>query len=699
MRPIFLLLMLCCVALQAMERPNVIIMMTDDMGWGDVSYYGNHLLSTPHLDAMAAEGLRCDRFYAGAPVCSPTRACMLTGRNHHRMNIPKAGAGRMLNQELTIHELARIQGYQTGHFGKWHIGTLTREFVDGRRGKPGNHTAYSPPWWHGIDTMFASEDNMPTFWMPGEWSYETLGWRYWLGYRDYLPDNNQELQGDDSKVMMNRVFQFIDANLAENKGPFLATIWFHTPHTPVITPGGRHPALEDMDNEVGRLRQYLRDKGISDDCLLVFCSDNGPRRQEIATTGDIDGPGGQDPVKLRGFKGSIYEGGIRVPGIIEWPGRISQGICQTPIHVSDLLPSLAALWETALPLSVIDGENVLPVLFEGATERSKDLHFMYKEMKAVIAAQEMGRYKAVEIQKQWALYDLQNDPEESINLAGSSPEADARLADLIANFAAWEQGVNLSMQGLDYPDYLISATATIEGENLGVAIVNAKQTRRRIDDGVPADLSPHMLENDDLAHVIVEGQYITLRDALSLDSSGEPGYHHVNDLQVSSLPAGRVVHSYLLHIDPVAKSFDNSVITLRFTDKIVGLIAGAEQLVASDRVCAFRDPKFGNEISNRGATEAEDQGWEIHPDGLTISLNLSTSAQDCDQVRIITHTSLSPEISLGQRSIEVQNIDNSDWEIDPLQGQRSVNETTTRFEGLDKDESYLLSPAPLSNDG
>jgi len=145
------------------EPPNVVLLMTDDQGWGDVKYNGHESLQTPNLDAMAASSLRFERFYAAAPVCSPTRGSCMTGRHPFRYGVFGANAGHMRAEEVTIAEALRASGFTTGHFGKWHLGTLTKKGRDSNRGGARNLQHYAPPWDHGFDVCFSTEAKVPTF--------------------------------------------------------------------------------------------------------------------------------------------------------------------------------------------------------------------------------------------------------------------------------------------------------------------------------------------------------------------------------------------------------------------------------------------------------------------------------------------------------------------------------------------------------
>ncbi|MCA9271088.1 MAG: sulfatase-like hydrolase/transferase, partial [Planctomycetales bacterium] len=219
--------------------------MADDLGWGDVGFNGNQVIQTPSLDKLSHEGLRLTRFYSAAPVCSPTRGSCLTGRHPYRYGIFFANVGHMRQQELTLAELLREHGYATGHFGKWHLGTLTTEIADANRGGPKNKEHFSPPWENGFDTCFSTESKVPT-WDPmrkpargaGSAGWDALdddapslpyGTRYWTNGKE-VTDN---LRGDDSRVVMDRALPFMQQAARAGK-PFFAVIWFHAPHLPVV---------------------------------------------------------------------------------------------------------------------------------------------------------------------------------------------------------------------------------------------------------------------------------------------------------------------------------------------------------------------------------------------------------------------------------------------------------------------------------
>ena len=227
--------------------------MCDDLGWGDVGFNGNQTIKTPHLDAMSRSGMRFTRFYAAAPVCSPTRGSCITGRHPFRYGVFFANTGHMLPRELTLAELLRGKGYATGHFGKWHLGTLTKTEKDANRGGPKGAEHYSPPQDNGFDICFSTESKVPT-WDPmikppaarGTWwdpvtdpaEERNYGTGYWDQQGQRVTEN---LRGDDSRVIMDRAIPFIRQAVDDGK-PFFTIVWFHAPHLPVVA-GPKYSAM------------------------------------------------------------------------------------------------------------------------------------------------------------------------------------------------------------------------------------------------------------------------------------------------------------------------------------------------------------------------------------------------------------------------------------------------------------------------
>ena len=432
-------------------RPNIILCMTDDQGWGDTGYNGHPVLKTPSLDAMAGEGIRFDRFYAGAPVCSPTRGSAITGRHPYRYGIFFANTGHMRKEEITLAEALKTAGYTTGHFGKWHLGTLTTKIKDSNRGAPGKTQDYSPPWQNGFGECFSTEAKVPTYdpmKKPG--SDEPYGTYYWKtdGTRE-----TENLEGDDSRIIMDRAIPFIE-NASRSKKPFLAVIWFHTPHLPVLA-GDEHRklykdqpeseqhyygAITAMDEQVGRLRKELKTLGIADDTLLWFCSDNGPEGK----SGKAPGSAGH----LRGRKRSLFEGGVRVPGLLVWPAKVKKPrTVDMPCSTLDYFPTVMDVVgiKTLSQPEPIDGVNLLPLIEGGMKQRPMPIGFESAGQVALID----NRYKIYSANKgkTFSLFDVIEDPAETTDLAAARPEI---LNTMKQTLLKWRASCKDSLDGKDY---------------------------------------------------------------------------------------------------------------------------------------------------------------------------------------------------------------------------------------------------------
>ena len=348
----------------------------------------------------------------------------------------------MSHAERTLAELASDAGYATGFFGKWHLGTLTTDRLDSNRGGREAHLAhYTMPAEHGFHTWFATEAKVPT-WDPmvHPESGEAYGTSYWSGDLDPVANN---LEGDDSRVIVDRVEPFL-RGAVERERPFLAVVWFHTPHLPVV--GGpeyleRYADVQDpeerayyaclsaLDDQVGRLRSLLRELQVADDTLIWFGSDNGPEGRAGQAPGETGG--------LRGRKRDLWEGGVRVPGIVEWPARIAPGSTSDAACVtSDLLPTLAPLMGSPTPAG-LDGVDLAHLLAGQPFQRPGGIGFWAGGRRAWTEQ----RYKLIAPGKDraWELYDLSRDPSESRNLAADQPE---RVSELAARFEAWRASID-----------------------------------------------------------------------------------------------------------------------------------------------------------------------------------------------------------------------------------------------------------------
>lgn len=453
--------------------PGVILLLADDLGWGDVGFNGSKVVKTPALDAMARNGLRLERFYAAAPVCSPTRGSALTGRHPFRYGIFSANVGHLPERERTLAEILKEAGYATGFFGKWHLGTFTTRRKDSNRGRPGQTEHFTTPSDHGFDVTFATEAKVPTYdpmHRPGEFEKgESLryGWKalarspdggipgdarpygthYWRGKEELVPVDSPLLRGDDSRVIVDQALPFIEKAVTDGK-PFLAVIWFHTPHLPVVA-SARHRELfrhlsppeqlyfgsiAAMDEQVGRLRERLRELGVERDTLVWFSSDNGPERGT---------PGSAGPLRAR--KRSLFEGGIRVPTVLEWPARIvGPRSSSVPGVSSDILPTILEMLGLEKPRLPLDGVSLLPVLRDDAKERPSPIFFQTRSQLALSG----NRYKLVveRGENRSRLFDLREDPAEAHDLAAEMPE---RVEALRKQLDEWVQSCEASLRELE----------------------------------------------------------------------------------------------------------------------------------------------------------------------------------------------------------------------------------------------------------
>ncbi|MFI3306214.1 MAG: sulfatase-like hydrolase/transferase [Rikenellaceae bacterium] len=422
-------LSLCCTAATAAKRPNIILIMADDLGWGDVGFNGNEIIKSPNLDLMASEGVKFNRFYSASAVSSPTRASVLTGRSPIRTGVFSANRGLLREEEITLPELLLEQGYTTGHFGKWHLGTLTHTQKDGRRGRDGETKYYNPPILHGYTAALVTEVSVPTYdplVMPIDgdngdgWdeikegqATKPSGSSYWDIEGSKVTEN---MSGDDSRIIMDRVLPFIDKS-QEQKSPFLAVVWFHAPHMPVVAgekyanmyseyePRFRNYAgcITAMDEQIGRLRKYLIDNDLYDNTIICFCSDNGPENAPENMGGVTGG--------YRGRKRSLYEGGVRVPAFIIWRDVIKRPfITDYPAYTCDYLPTLAAAAgvDNSKCRYKLDGINIKSMLAGKESERPVPI---------ITGALRQGsysdnQYKLYKTAKVVECYDIVADPYE-----------------------------------------------------------------------------------------------------------------------------------------------------------------------------------------------------------------------------------------------------------------------------------------------
>ena len=421
-----------CSKKENLNKPNIILIMTDDQGWGQTGYYNHPVLKTPNLDEMARNSIRFDRFYAGAPVCSPTRASVLTGRVNDRTGVFDHGYA-LRTQEKTIAQALKKVGYSTGHFGKWHL--------NGLRGP-------------GAPIL---KDDLHN---PGKFGFD-----YWLSTTNFFDINplmskNGEfvdLKGTSSKIIFDEALRFIKKN-KETKSPFFVVIWDGSPHDPWLANDNDKKSFQNLDqksqnhygelvafdNNLGVFRKKLREMNVSNNTILWFCSDNGGLKNIYPET-----VGG-----LKGFKGSIWEGGIRVPAIIEWPLMIKKKQTTVyPASTMDIFPTIAdiAQIDKVDMIQPIDGISLLPIINSNFEKREIKIPFRFKDKGALID----NNFKLIAtslINEEFELYDLENDPKESNNLANTKPEL---FKNMKSEYLEWSLTVDSSILGKDYPENIL----------------------------------------------------------------------------------------------------------------------------------------------------------------------------------------------------------------------------------------------------
>lgn len=479
-----------CIPVLAADSPNIILCMGDDHGWDETAYNGNPHLKTPVLDEMAAIGLRMDRFYSAHPSCSPTRGSVITGRHPNRYGTFTPGCS-IRPEEISVAQILKEAGYVCGHFGKWHLGPVKAE-------SPTNPGAMGFDQWVSHDNFFEMNP--------------------------YLSRNGgppELFEGESSEIVIDETIRFI-GEAKQNGRPFFAVVWFGSPHEPYSgleedlalyddLPASyaersvkltsmetgrpttrplrdvlreRYAEITAMDRSIGHLRDYLDEEGLRNNTLLWYCGDNGTP------------PSGAVTVPFRGLKGTIYEGGVRVPGIIEWPARITKPrTTDVNTVTSDILPTLCDIVGQPLPDRPLDGISLKPMLDGKMTERPTPICFwsfktrggsqepyidpelqkgttpLVKQMgglftrnfrndrhPTITEADYLGprtilgnRYKLVidgqRGSEQRELFDIRQDPAEEKNIIEDEPNV---AKELEQRLRTWQESVLQSLTGGDY---------------------------------------------------------------------------------------------------------------------------------------------------------------------------------------------------------------------------------------------------------
>ncbi len=410
------------------RTPNIIFILADDLGYGDVGCYGQKEIQTPNLDRMAAEGTRFTQVYAGCTVCAPSRCALMTGYHtgHARVRGNRRNEEILRAEDFTLSELFKKAGYTTAMFGKWGIGGL---------GYPGYPTKKGWDHWYGFFSQMHAHTYYPEHLLDGE--HEELVRGNWGAVKKgYAPD-----------LFLERALSFLDKT---RDNPFLMYYASTIPHAnnelgrdtgdgieiPDDAPysGKPWPKLERkfaatitrLDRDIGRILDKLKALGIDDNTLVLFSSDNGPHKE-----------GGHDPNffhssgPLRGTKRDLTDGGIRVPFLARWPGKVPAGRVSDHVFAFwDMMPTLAEAIGATAPAG-IDGISMYPVLM-GKPGRSHEYLYWEFHEGGFSQAVRVGDWKLIKSKGKTMLFDLKNDINEAKDLAAEKPDVVARLAKIMA---------------------------------------------------------------------------------------------------------------------------------------------------------------------------------------------------------------------------------------------------------------------------
>lgn len=414
-------LALFCSVASAGDRPNIVLILADDLGYGDVGFNGCPDIPTPNIDSLAADGVRFSNGYSSHPFCSPMRAGLLTGRYQHRFGYVNNVAFDPHNQlmglptsERTIASRLQAAGYRTGMVGKWHLGAaspfhpLNRgfDFFYGFLG--GGHDYFI------VDTTVQLAEN----------------------YKAALDDNGKPTGFDGylTDVLTDQAIRFIEDS---GQRPYFLYVAYNAPHGPLQAPEQKIAEFSSiqnkkrrtyaamvsaMDDQIGRLLRTLDDRGQRDDTLVVFLSDNGgPERANASDNGP-----------LRGQKGDVYEGGVHVPFVMRMPGRLPTGaIFSDPVLSIDVSQTALAL--AGAEEGDLDGVNLLPFVL-GERETAPHEAIFWRTAKGGKQGVRRGKDKLVVLEGESSLFDLDADLEESIDVAGSNPQV---VAEVLQLFERW----------------------------------------------------------------------------------------------------------------------------------------------------------------------------------------------------------------------------------------------------------------------
>ena len=405
------------------SKPNIVVFLADDMGWGDSATYGHPLIKTPNLDKLASQGVKFTQCYSACGVCSPSRSAILTGRTPYRNGVYRHLSGNheahLRTSEITYPKLLKSIGYETCHVGKWHL-TSKPQF---------NTPEYPQPGDHGYDYWMATHNN-------AEPSHKNP--------RNFVRNGEPvgELKGYSAPLVAAEAARWL-SELRDKSKPFAMSVWIHEPHSPIAT----DPQFSDLykghenskymgnitqlDHALGLVMEALDKEGVRENTLLIFTSDNGPVAKFGGTTGG-----------LRGGKRSDHEGGIRVPGIARWPRRIKAGrVSDVPVVGTDIFATILDITGIPLPADrTIDGVSMVPAFSGEPVERKVPLFWRtHVSPPADRVALRIEGWKLVgdETLTKFQLFEIQKDWKEEHDLAVSMPEKTNAMK--VQLFEVWKQ--------------------------------------------------------------------------------------------------------------------------------------------------------------------------------------------------------------------------------------------------------------------
>jgi len=430
--PLLLVSVLLTCGLTRAAQPNLILFLADDLGWGDLACYGHPVIKTPNLDAFAKQGVRLTHCYSASAVCSPSRSALLTGRTPHRNGvytwIAEGAPVHLRTSEVTLPKLLKGAGYATCHSGKWHLNGLF------------NNPAQPQPGDHGYDWWMATQNNAgPSHENPSNF------------VRNGQPVGR--LEGYSAPLVVSEAVTWLKEKRDPAK-PFFLAVWTHEPHYPIKSDPkfkALYPDLADdvqrehhanvtqMDFAFGQLMKALDEQKLADSTFVFFTSDNGPEGNGTTT------PGRGSTGGLRDRKRSMHEGGIRVPGLARWPGKIPVGsVSDMPVIGSDMFPTMLGIAGVKPPAGrVLDGVDVLPALTGKATklDRPQPLYWRLHMAPNAKIAMRVDDWKILANAEltEFELYNLKTDSAEATDLKSAEPQRFAALREqLLKHNAAVE---------------------------------------------------------------------------------------------------------------------------------------------------------------------------------------------------------------------------------------------------------------------